>query len=79
MAGRLPMGQKELMRGKMMEMVSQKKSTLKEAALVLKVSYRQAKRIYADYTSSCAVFHVKFFFVIFEIFRIFSTKVSEFA
>ena len=49
MAGRLPMGKKELLRGKMMEMVKQKKSTLKEASLVLKMSYRQAKRIYAAY------------------------------
>jgi transposase len=43
------MGQKELLRGKLMEMVKQGKMRLKAAALELKVSYRQGKRIYAAY------------------------------
>jgi len=49
MAGKLLMGQKELLRAKFMEMVKQKQKTLKEASLFLKVSYRQAKRIYKSY------------------------------
>ena len=49
MAGRLPMGQKELLRSKMLEMVKQKQMTLKAAAITLKVSYRQGKRLYAAY------------------------------
>jgi transposase len=43
------MGQKELLRGKLMEMVKQGKMRLKAAALKIKVSYRQGKRIYAAY------------------------------
>ena len=49
MAGRLPMGQKELLRGKVLEMVRQEKMTLKEAAVTLRVSYRHAIRLYAAY------------------------------
>jgi len=49
MAGRLPMGQKELLRGKVLEMVKQGQITLKAAAITLKVSYRQGKRLYAAY------------------------------
>jgi transposase len=49
MAGKLPMGQKELLRAKIMEMVKQKQKTLKEASIILKVSYRQVKRIYRAY------------------------------
>lgn len=49
MAGKLPMGQKELLRAKVMEMVKEKQKKLKDAALILKISYRQAKRIYKRY------------------------------
>jgi transposase len=49
MAGELLMGQKELIRAKVMEQVVQKEVSLKEAALKIKVSYRQAKRIYRRY------------------------------
>ena len=49
MAGRLPMGQKELLRSKVLEMVKQGKITLKAGAIMLKVSYRQGKRLYAAY------------------------------
>jgi hypothetical protein len=49
MSGRLPMGQKELLRSKMLEMVKQKKMTLKAAAATLRVSYRQGIRLYASY------------------------------
>ncbi len=49
MAGKLAMGQKELVRAKVMEQVVQKELSLKEAAVKLKVSYRQAKRIYRRY------------------------------
>jgi hypothetical protein len=49
MAGRLPMGQKELLRGKVLEMVKQEKMTLKDAALTLRVSYRQVVRLCAAY------------------------------
>lgn len=49
MAGKLPMGQKELLRSKYMEMVLQKQRTLLNASLALKISYRQAKRIYQVY------------------------------
>jgi transposase len=49
MAGRLPMGQKELLRSKVLEMVKQEKMTLKEAAVTLRVSYRQALRLYKVY------------------------------
>jgi hypothetical protein len=47
MAGRLPMGQKELLRGKMLEMVKEGKITLKAAVVTMKVSYRQGIRLYA--------------------------------
>jgi transposase len=43
------MGSKDLVRGKVMEMVLQGQKSLGEAAIVLKVSYRQAKRIYRRY------------------------------
>ena len=49
MSGRLAMGQKELLRSKMLEMVKQGKITLKAAALTLKISYRQGKRLYSVY------------------------------
>ncbi|MDR1467918.1 MAG: helix-turn-helix domain-containing protein, partial [Spirochaetaceae bacterium] len=49
MAGRLLMGQKELIRGKVMEMVKRGHKTIAEAARELKVSYRQGRRIYAAY------------------------------
>ncbi|GHV23337.1 hypothetical protein FACS189494_11260 [Spirochaetia bacterium] len=49
MAGKLPMGQKELLRGKMMEMVKQGKKTLKAACGQLKISYRQGIRIFKAY------------------------------
>jgi len=48
-AGKLAMGQKELLRAKIMEMVKQKQKTLAPASKILKVSYRQAKRIYKAY------------------------------
>ncbi|MCL1992725.1 MAG: helix-turn-helix domain-containing protein, partial [Spirochaetes bacterium] len=43
------MGQKELIRGKTLEMVKQGKTTLKAAAQTLGVSYRQGIRLYAAY------------------------------
>ena len=49
MTGRIPMGQKELLRSKMLEMVKQGKITLKAASVMLRVSYRQSKRLYAVY------------------------------
>lgn len=49
MAGKLPMGNKELIRGKLLEMVKARTLSLKEAALRMKVSYRQAKRIRVQY------------------------------
>jgi len=49
MAGRLPMGSKDMVRAKMMEMVVQGHKSLAEASGVLKISYRQAKRIYRCY------------------------------
>ena len=49
MAGRLPMGQKELLRCKALEMVKQGKMTLKAAAAMLRISYRQGIRLYAAY------------------------------
>ena len=42
-------GQKELLRGKILEMVKQGKMTLKAAAVTMQVSYRQAKRLNAAY------------------------------
>jgi hypothetical protein len=49
--GRLPMGQKEILRAKVLEMVKQRKQTLKAAAITLRISYRQAKRLYSAYCS----------------------------
>jgi len=49
MAGRLPMGQKEVVRSKMLEMVKQGKLTLKAAVVTMRVSYRQGIRLYAAY------------------------------
>ncbi|MDR1467831.1 MAG: helix-turn-helix domain-containing protein [Spirochaetaceae bacterium] len=46
---KLPMGQKELIRGKVMEMVKRGHKTIAEAAQALRVSYRQGRRIYAAY------------------------------
>jgi transposase len=43
------MGQKELLRRKLMEMVKQGKMSLKTAAAQLKVSYRQGIRLYRAY------------------------------
>jgi transposase len=43
------MGQKELLRGKIMEMARRGELTIKSAAKELKVSYRQSQRIYAAY------------------------------
>ena len=59
MAGKIAMGQKDLLRSKEMELVKQKKQTVKAAGLKLKVSYRQAKRIYAAYLKGgdAAVIH----------------------
>jgi transposase len=49
MAGRLPMGEKERLRGKILEMVKRNHMTLKAASAMLRVSYRQAKRLYSAY------------------------------
>jgi transposase len=49
MAGKLPMGQEDLLRIKVMEQVKAGKLTLAEAAVKLRVSYRQAKRIKRRY------------------------------
>jgi len=49
MAGRLPMGQKELVRSKALEMVKQGRQTLKAAVVTLRISYRQGIRLYAAY------------------------------
>ena len=49
MAGRLPMGEKERLRGKILEMVKQGQMTLRAASVMLGVSYRQSKRLYAAY------------------------------
>src|SRR5215469_12949320 len=43
------MGQKELIRAKVLEMVRQGKMTLKAASPVMRVCYRQAKRLYSVY------------------------------
>ena len=50
MARRLPMGQKELIRIKVLEMVKQGKMTLKAAVKTMGVSYRQGIRMYAAYS-----------------------------
>ena len=47
MAGKLPMGNRELLRAKVMEMVREGRISLQEAAGGLKRSYRQTKRIWA--------------------------------
>jgi transposase len=49
MAGSLPMEQKELLRGKVMELVKRRLITIREAAKELKISYRQGQRLYAAY------------------------------
>jgi transposase len=49
MARKLAMGTKELLRGKVMAMVSEGQITLKEGAERVGVSYRQAKRIISTY------------------------------
>jgi hypothetical protein len=49
LAGRLPTGEKERIRGKVLEMVRQGQMTMKAASLALRVSYRQTKRLYAAY------------------------------
>lgn len=49
MAGKLPMGQKELVRSKVLAMVVEGKLSLKEGSVRLKVSYRQAKRLLRKY------------------------------
>jgi len=49
MTRRLPMGQKELIRIKVLEMVRQGKMTLKAAVKTMGVSYRQGIRLYAAY------------------------------
>ena len=49
MAGRLPMGEKERLRGKILEMVRQGQMTLKAASVMMRVCYRQAKRLYRAY------------------------------
>ena len=43
------MGEKERIRGKVLEMVRQGHMTLKAASVMLRVSYRQTKRLYASY------------------------------
>jgi hypothetical protein len=49
MAGKLLMGQKELLRGKLLEMVKQGNMTLKTAVGQLKISYRQGIRLSQAY------------------------------
>ncbi len=49
MAGKLPMGSRELVRAKMMGEVQEGRLTVREAAKRMKVSERQAKRIWARY------------------------------
>jgi len=43
------MGQKELLRGKVLEIVKQSKMTLRAAVVMLGISYRQGIRLYATY------------------------------
>jgi hypothetical protein len=47
--GKLIMGERERVRVKLLEMVVQKKISLKEVSIKMKVSYRQAKGIYKRY------------------------------
>ena len=49
MAGKLPMGQKDLLRSRVLGMVMEGHVTLREASVKLKVSYRHAKRLLARY------------------------------
>jgi transposase len=49
MAGNLAIGQKELIQAKVMEQLVQMGLSLKEAAVKLKLSYRQSKRIHRLY------------------------------
>jgi len=49
MAGKLPMGQKELLRSKVLSSVTERHIMLMEASIRLKVSYRQAKRLLARF------------------------------
>ena len=49
MAGKLPMGQKELYRIKILHMVQMGKMTVKEASLQLRISYRHTKRLKSIY------------------------------
>ncbi|MDR2864590.1 MAG: ISNCY family transposase, partial [Spirochaetaceae bacterium] len=49
MARKLLMGQKELLRGKLMAQVESKQITLKAASVQSGISYRQGKRILAAY------------------------------
>ena len=49
MTGKLPMGQKDLLRSRVLGMVMEGHMTLREASVKLKVSYRQAKRLIARY------------------------------
>jgi hypothetical protein len=46
-AGRIPTGEKERLRGKVLEMVQQGQMALKGASVMQRVSYRQTKRLYA--------------------------------
>jgi hypothetical protein len=48
-AGRLPMGKKEIIRGKILEMVKQGQMTLKAASVILGLSYRKSKRLNTIY------------------------------
>jgi hypothetical protein len=48
-AGRLLTGEKERLRGKVLEMVKQEQMSLKAASVMLHISYRQSKRLYAAY------------------------------
>ena len=49
MAGRLPMGEKERLRSKILEMVKQGQMTLRAASVMLHISYRHTKRLYYVY------------------------------
>ena len=49
MAGRLPMGEKERLRSKILEMVVQGKMSMKAATITLRISYRQVLRLNAAY------------------------------
>jgi hypothetical protein len=51
MAGKLPMGSKELVRAKIMSDIQERRLTMRAAAIKLKISERQAKRILARYRS----------------------------